>query len=103
MAQDPEHLILRIQILLLVYCLTGQLNCNTNYFLHEKVHVRMPESFMYDLNLIAGVNSPSTRHNIVGSGWGEYAVGNYRIASKRQLRPLILILILQTQIIIYNI
>ena len=48
----------------------------------------MPISFMYDLNLIAGVSSPSTRHNIVSSGRDEYAEVNYQIASKRQLRPL---------------
>ena len=40
----------------------------------------MPISFMYDLNLIAGVSSPSTRHNIVSSGRDEYAEVNYQIA-----------------------
>ena len=45
----------------------------------------MHESLVYELNLIAGVSSPSTRDNIIDPGWGEYAVDNFRITSKRQL------------------
>ena len=44
----------------------------------------MHKSLVYKLNLIAGVSSPSTCNNIIDPGWGEYAVDNYRIASKRQ-------------------
>ena len=45
----------------------------------------MHESLVYELNLIAGESSPSTGNKIVNPGWGEYAVDNYRITSKRQL------------------
>ena len=48
----------------------------------------MHKSLVYKLNLIAGVSSPSTRNNIIDPGWGEYAVDNYRIALKRQLKTL---------------
>ena len=48
----------------------------------------MHESLVYKLNLIARVSSPSTRNNIIDPRWGEYAVDNYRITSKRQLYTL---------------
>ena len=54
-------------------------------FSPRKVHVRMHKSLVYELNLIAGVSSPSTWNNIIDPGWGEYAVDNYQIASERQL------------------
>ena len=54
-------------------------------FSPQKVHIQMHESLLYELNLIAGLSSPSTCNNIIYPGGGEYAVDNYRIASRRQL------------------
>ena len=70
-----------------------------------KVHVRMHESLVYETEFNWRVSSPSTVQTIILSIPGEANTWwtTMGLLQEDNFRPLILILILQTQTIIYNI
>ena len=74
----------------------------TNCFSCDKSMTTCTKSLLYESKLVTSLSSPSYQA-IICRFSGEYTVDNYRITSRRQLKPLIFILILHTQTIIYNI